>query len=198
MKDPGLFVLTVLVILGVPGPTNTLLAASGAARGFQPSLVLLAAEGAGYLISIISLGLVLGPIVAAVPALGIGLRVLVAAYLVLLAAKLWGQGSFVESRSAKVSPRHVFVATLLNPKAVVLALGVMPFGSADVWVYLLGFSAMLAIIGAGWILVGVGIERAARSAGIAHLIQKAAAVVLSMFALFIAMSPLLGELSAHH
>ena len=35
MEDPLLFVATALVILAAPGPTNTLLAMSGATRG-QP------------------------------------------------------------------------------------------------------------------------------------------------------------------
>jgi hypothetical protein len=67
MEDPLLFTLAVLAILGTPGPTNTLLATSGAGVGLRRSLVLLPAEACGYLISILLLGLVLGPVVAASP-----------------------------------------------------------------------------------------------------------------------------------
>ncbi|HZF76664.1 MAG TPA: lysine transporter LysE, partial [Acetobacteraceae bacterium] len=63
MQDPVLFALAVLFILGTPGPTNTLLATSGATAGFRRSLILLPAEAAGYGISILTLGLVLGPVV---------------------------------------------------------------------------------------------------------------------------------------
>ena len=40
MQDPVLFTLTVLFILGTPGPTNTLLATAGGTVGFRRALPL--------------------------------------------------------------------------------------------------------------------------------------------------------------
>lgn len=120
MEDPALFLLTVLIILGTPGPTNTLLATSGAAVGWRRSLVLLPAEAAGYLLSILILGLVLGPIVAASPAIALILRLAVGSYLLALALKLWRRGTVLEDGAvAAVRPHQVFVTTLLNPKAII-------------------------------------------------------------------------------
>ena len=153
--------LTVLIILGTPGPTNTLLATSGAAVGMRRSLALLLAEACGYLISILGLGLVLGPIVAASPVVGTTLRLAVGVYLFLLAARLWRQGAVVHGGTIEIGPRQVCVTTLLNPKAIIFALGVIPFGSAHVLSYLLGFVALLAIVGTGWLLAGAGMGRAA-------------------------------------
>ena len=128
MEDPLLFVLAVLTILGTPGPTNTLLATSGAAAGARASLALVQAEAAGYLIAILTLGLVLGPVVAASPLLATGLRLAVGSYLLLLAVRLWRRGGAALVEGGVVTPRQVFTTTLLNPKALVFALGVVPFG----------------------------------------------------------------------
>jgi len=92
MEDPLLFVSAVLTILGTPGPTNTLLATSGATVGVRASLPLVPAETAGYLIAILALGLALGPAVAASPLLAAALRLGVGGYLLVFAARLWRRG----------------------------------------------------------------------------------------------------------
>lgn len=51
-------------LLAMPGPTNTLLATSGAGIGIARSLHLLAAELCGYLAAITLLRLALGPVVS--------------------------------------------------------------------------------------------------------------------------------------
>lgn len=192
MQDPILFVLTVLFILGTPGPTNTLLATSGAAVGLRRSLALLPAEAAGYVISILVIGLALGPVVAQSPLLATGLRLAVGAYLVWLAVKLWRQGAVVAGGSAaQVRPHQVFLTTLLNPKAIIFALGVVPFGAPQVWAYMLGFLATLAVVGFGWILAGTGLGRLARRGGRARLVPRVGAAAIACFAVMIAILPLL-------
>ncbi|MES1149390.1 MAG: hypothetical protein ABUL53_09420, partial [Bradyrhizobium guangdongense] len=54
------FILAAASLLAIPGPTNTLLATSGAGVGVARSLPLLAAELGGYLLSILLLPSVLG------------------------------------------------------------------------------------------------------------------------------------------
>jgi len=186
-----LFVLTVLFILGTPGPTNTLLATSGAAVGLRRSLPLLPAEAGGYFISIMVIGLALGPVVAQSPQLAIGLRLAVGAYLCWLAVKLWRQGGVVAGPVASVQPHQVFITTLLNPKAIIFALGVVPFASLHVWAYLLGFMATLALVSFCWILAGTGLGRMARGGGHARLVPRVGATAIGVFAFVIVILPLL-------
>ena len=180
MLDPMLFALAVLVILGTPGPTNTLLATGGAAMGWRRAWRLIPAEMAGYTIAILVLGLLLGPVIAAQPWLARGMRLAVAAFLLALAWKLWRRGMGGAAAGAAVTPGQVFLTTLLNPKAIVLALGVVPFGQAPVWPYLLGFLAILAPVASAWVLFGALLGRAGGA-----WVPRLGAVVIAGFALLL-------------
>lgn len=190
MEDPLLFALAVLAVLGTPGPTNTLLATAGATVGFRRALPLLPAEAAGYLIAILAIGLALGPLIAGVPSVAAGLRLAVGAYLAWLAVKLWRRGP-VDLSVMPVTPRQVFVTTLLNPKAIVFALGVIPFGVVPWWPWMLGFLGLLSAVALGWIALGALLGRAAGAAGQAGLVPKLGAAVVGVFAVALVVGPLL-------
>lgn len=191
MENPSLFILTVLTILGMPGPTNTLLATAGAATGWRRSWPLVLAEVGGYLTTVMLLGFVLGPVLAGSPIVSMGLRFAVGIYLFMLAWKLWDRGGADQAQAKAISFQQLFVATLLNPKAVIFALAVVPFDKPHVWIYLLGFVAMVAMVGTCWLIVGDGAGRIARAGGKAQWVQRIGAAVVSIFALLIVASPLL-------
>jgi threonine/homoserine/homoserine lactone efflux protein len=183
MRDPLLFGLAVAAILGVPGPTNTLLAAAGASVGFRRGALMIPAEAAGYLIAICALGFALGPVITAMPAVAIALRLAVACYLFLLARQLWRQGATAAALAhSPVKPRQLFVATLLNPKALVFAFGIIPFGTPDVAAYLAGFAALAVTAALGWVGIGAALGRVATGAGRRALIPRVGAVVIGGFA----------------
>jgi threonine/homoserine/homoserine lactone efflux protein len=94
------FMLATSVILLTPGPTNTLLALSGSQVGFVRSLKLFPAELSGYLLA-------------------------AAIWVMYLAAKLWLHSAIAIEQST-VSTRRVFVTTLLNPKALLFGLVLLP------------------------------------------------------------------------
>ena len=85
MENPLLFTVAVLSLLTIPRPTNPLLATAGAMVGMRRALRLVPAEGAGYLVAVLALGLVVAPLVASWPGLGIALRLLVCGYLLAIA-----------------------------------------------------------------------------------------------------------------
>lgn len=184
MTDPILFFLAVATILATPGPTNTLMATSGATSGIARSWPLLIAEITGYLIAILAIRAVLAPIVHAYPAIGIALKVAVALYLVWLAVKLWRRPLTLDADARSVTFSNVFVTTLLNPKALIFALTVFPQENAPtlLW-YFAAFAATVVAAGGGWIVFGQLLKGAAGSH--AGLIPKVAAVALVGFAGFI-------------
>ena len=185
MQDPLLFALAVLALLGTPGPTNTLLATSGASVGFRRSLPLIGAEMGGYFIAVAILHLLLGPILGAHPTLNAAVRLAVGAYLLMVAVQLWRRREGFARGETVIGFRKVFVTTLLNPKAAVFAFAVLPLSQPAPWPYLLAFAGFIVAAAGGWILLGAAIgefgdDRARRS------VAKVAAVALACFAGLIA------------
>ena len=178
MANSLLFASSVLLLLILPGPTNTLLATSGATVGFRRSLLLLVGELSGYLVSIFLIQFVLGPAMAKAPATALLLRVAAGAYLLVLSIRLWIT-PFLVSR-AVISLRQLFVTTLLNPKAFVFALVIIPFSSPRPLRYVALFAAMVPVIGALWIALGALLGRGTQPRYL-KVFPKAASVVLAIF-----------------
>lgn len=189
MTDPILFILAVLTLLGTPGPTNTLLATSGATVGVQRSVRLLVAELAGYLIAVGTIRIVLGPVIHSYPLVGIALKAAVVAYLVWTAIRLWRHNASLTRGQATVGMQSVFVTTLLNPKALIFSLSIIPTNDPQLGWYVAGFALLVPLVGFAWILVGRAIGAAA---GDKHtgLVRKIASVALVGFAGVIAASVL--------
>jgi threonine/homoserine/homoserine lactone efflux protein len=185
MSNLLMFAAAAATVLAIPGPTNTVLAASGALAGVRRSLPLIFAALGGYGLSItilISLG---GPVLSALPRFRTGLVSLLGLYLLLLAWRLWG-GAADDLRArdthGAITVREVFVATLLNPKALILAFVVFPplHGVKISSLYTGAVATIIVIASAGWIAVGATIGHLASRRDL--LISRAAAIVLVMFA----------------
>lgn len=188
------FVVAVATLLAVPGPTNTVLAAAGAATGFARSAKLLLAAVGGYLAAIGFYSLVLGPTVAGSPTFAAALKLVASAYLVLCAARLWRDAD-AESASASpvVSPGRVFMVTLLNPKALIFAFVIFPSGTLQAIVLHAAIFAPLAVVtGSGWIAFGRFLAKSAGRFATPAWISRLAAVTLGIFATVIATSAIAG------
>jgi threonine/homoserine/homoserine lactone efflux protein len=114
------FIFATFSLLAVPGPTNTLLATSGAGAGVSRSLHLLAAELGGYLTAVVVQRLVLGPLVIGIPMAGVALRAAITIYVLHLARLLWRYRVRELADATPVTFRAVLLTTLLNPKAAIL------------------------------------------------------------------------------
>ncbi len=119
--------LFALVSSITPGPNNAMLLASGANFGMRRSLPHMAGVSIGFFILALAVGLVLGGLFAAVPALHGVLKVIGAAYLLWLAWKIAHAGGRLEGADA-ARPQTFWQAVAfqwVNPKAWAMALGAM-------------------------------------------------------------------------
>jgi threonine/homoserine/homoserine lactone efflux protein len=193
VQDPTAFILAVLAILATPGPTNTLLATSGVVAGFRKSLPLIAAELAGYLISINVLALLIGPLVQGSPLISHALRLACGVYLAWVAWLLWKEGAAALKSDQPIHFRRVFITTLLNPKAIIFAFVIIPFLQEGRVIralpYLAGFAGMVVMVAVGWISAGAMLQTATERRNLA---RRVGAVVIGTFAVAISASAFKG------
>ena len=187
MNNPLLFMLAVVTVLGTPGPTNTLLATSGAITGIRASLSLLAGELAGYLVAITAYRIALEPMLSVWPLSDVALKIGAATYLIWMAARLWFRGPLLDRSGTFVTLPNLFVTTLLNPKALIFSAIILPKTDPHLFLYFIAFSASVIAVGLCWIIAGRAIGVAA-GAGYGVLLPRVAATALVGFASIILMS----------
>jgi threonine/homoserine/homoserine lactone efflux protein len=182
--EPTAFVVASVALLATPGPTNTLLATSGAAIGVRRSIPLLAGELCGYMAAITLLRVLVGPIVAAIPAFEILLRIAVVSYLLYLSAKLWLHGAAEISGSGPVTISLVFVTTLLNPKGIIFAFTLLPQGIDLLLLcpWLAALAVQITAIGSAWIVTGAWLRRGLRGVIPPSIGYRASSIALILLA----------------
>ncbi|MDH6268848.1 threonine/homoserine/homoserine lactone efflux protein [Rhizobium sp. SG_E_25_P2] len=179
------FIFAILALLLTPGPTNTLLAVGAAAGGFRASLPYMVAEVLAYLIVVIPLATVAAPLLSAYPMATAALKAGAAMWIFYLAIRLW----LPESGQARaVGARHVFITTLLNPKAVIIGLVIMPHGTLlAIGPRLALLAGLIAAASLSWIAFGAFALSAGGRFKRAHM-RRLGAVVLAAFSLFLTSS----------
>jgi threonine/homoserine/homoserine lactone efflux protein len=180
--------VTLVLTLIMPGPTNTLLFFSGAKHGIKHSLILIAAELLGYTLAIGAWCGLLSLADAVAPTASAVLRVCSAAYVGLLAVRMWHDAAEkVEGAGATFDKYTVFCATLLNPKAFFFAAFVFPpvrAGGAAFAQALLLFVSLVIPIGFAWICAGAALLPSARQ-GRRRFVQRTVAFLLMMLSVSI-------------
>lgn len=177
------FLAATLLVLITPGPTNTVLAASGAAMGLRRAWIMPLAGGLGYLFAV-SAFFALAALLAGNQAASAIVRLLAAAWLVDSAFRLWNR-PFAEMPSARQDAFwRVFVTTVVNPKAMLIGTVLVPATSVGAPAPWIASSAGLAILaGLAWVLLGALLPKILRPYA-----YKVAAIVLAGFALLAAVS----------
>jgi threonine/homoserine/homoserine lactone efflux protein len=190
----ALLAVGIIVVLITPGPTNTLLAAAGLRQGVRRSVPLIAAELAGYLVSISVWGRFLAHAAHALPWLPSLLRIAAGGYIAYLAVDMWRAAvALPDSTQRTGSMRTLFVATLLNPKALLFAGTIFPaIALTQMPAYLIAmltFACLAVPIALAWIAFG-----AALGSGKLWLdpvkMQRGASIVLGVFSLSLAWAAL--------
>ncbi len=183
------FASAIVILLAVPGPTNSLLFLSGAERGFRPSLKLLFGEAAGYLSVIIPLATAAAPFFESHPVAAAALKLAAAAWIAFLAIKLWRRPTSARGTSS-VSVKGIFITTLLNPKALVIGLTTMPSGSLSEILPWIGFFLfMLTAIACCWIAAGaLAVQAASSRFDATRVLSRVAAALLLGFSMLMTTS----------
>jgi len=191
MLDPIAFTLAALALLAAPGPTNTLLATSGAAAGLVRSLPLALAAAVGYVVGTLAVAVVLAPLAQSSFALNIALRVACGAYLLFAAWRLWQEAKIVHAEGATVSFRRILLATSLNPKGIVFATMIVPHLAPlhmQVLPYIAGLAGLSVLVAIAWTALGASLRA---GAGLdSAFARRAGALLLAVFALLVGGSAL--------
>jgi threonine/homoserine/homoserine lactone efflux protein len=189
MSDLWQFILPALALLAAPGPTNALLATAGATQSLRKALPLLAAEFLGYAFALLLLILAVGPVMAGHPAFAWTLRTAATLYLLYLAATLWGHRLDAYVGQSGVRFRQVLIATLLNPKSLVLAFVLLPVPQPPL-LHLIALAVLIALTGGGWVLLGRQVRLSAGEDVRLSTLRRCGAVVIALFALLLPASAL--------
>ncbi len=186
---PLQFILTILLLLCTPGPTNTLMALGGYARGWAKALPLVGGELGGYLLVIVPVATLAAPFFEAYPQAYMVAKIAAVLWVLYLGIRLWASTKKADDDSAEISLRQVFITTVLNPKALIIALVIMPHGDLMILTpWLLLFAGLVLLAANGWIMFG-RLMRGIRGFEIQPVvIRRVAAACLLLFAIILASS----------
>lgn len=174
------FLFAIGSLLLAPGPTNTLVGLAGARDGFRGVVRLLPAELAGYLTTILPLVWLGQGLLQHWPLAEVILKLAAAAWVMVLAVRLWGAD--VGGESGAVTARRVYVTTAMNPKALVFGLVLLPGVSDPVFTARLAtFAVMVVAAAILWGMAGKLVQAGGGSDRL-RLIQRAASVWLVVVA----------------
>jgi threonine/homoserine/homoserine lactone efflux protein len=184
--------VAIAVLLITPGPTNTLLAVAGAERGVARAVRLIPAELAGYLTTVTPLALLGGTLLSAAPQVRPVLTAAAALWVAWLAVGFWRMARAQDSRGdaapagPAVTAAKIFVTTLLNPKALVFGLVLLPAGPSLPAAFG-NFVLQIVVVATLWACIGQLLRRADRSrAGLPAWLQRLAAAWLAIVATLLA------------
>ncbi|WP_343620376.1 LysE family translocator [Acinetobacter proteolyticus] len=188
-----LFIGLIITILLTPGPTNTLLASSGIQTGIKRSLKLIPAEVIGYFIAITTWGFLLESVSHYVSWLPPLIKLLSATFIIYLAIKLWITSTKeLDLSQPLITSKALFVATLLNPKALLFASAIFPhtawLNPHEYIVHMGTFLALITPIAFLWIAFGSILISNKISWLNQRNLQRSAAFVLTFFAMPLAYS----------
>ncbi|HUD92174.1 hypothetical protein [Sphingobium sp.] len=172
------FLLAIWALLLTPGPTNTLIGLSGAQAGWRRTARLIPFELAAYLIVVLPIAMLGAEAMTHWPRLAIMVKLGAATWVLYLAQGLWRPPS--EQTPAMVTPRRLFVTTMLNPKGLVFGMALLPSPHPDIFALHVALFAISVIMVAGlWAGLGATLGQRGQVEG-APWLRRAAACWLAL------------------
>jgi threonine/homoserine/homoserine lactone efflux protein len=179
MPLPDLIIALTVLLLS-PGPTNTLMALAGAERGLRNAAGLIPLELCAYLCVTVPLALAGAGLMTALPGVLPVVTAVAAIWVLWLAIRMWRRPVPQQVASATVTPLRVFLTTLLNPKALIIGLVLLPGPSLPLRTAV--FAALVCSAALAWISLGAVLARRGSSTvpGLTPLLRRSAAVWLGL------------------
>jgi threonine/homoserine/homoserine lactone efflux protein len=180
--------LSLLTVLLVPGPTNSLLLQTGVSRGFNTlSMRFVGAEWLAYVIQMTLWGVFINLLITDHSWVVIATKVFAVCFLFYISLKLWfSVKGHAPGSNAGITVPDLFVATLTNPKGLFFVSFVAPAGtflSLESWLsFILLFSAIIFPVGLVWIAAGAFCGRKFHSIVSGRFLNRAISLVIGLFA----------------
>lgn len=180
--------LSLLAVLLVPGPTNSLLLQVGVSRGLNArSMRFVAAEWLAYVIQTTMWGVFIDLLIAEHSWVVTATKIFAVCFLFHISLKLWlSVKNDAPGATAGITVADLFVATLTNPKGLFFVSFVAPAGtflSLDNWLsFMLLFSAIVFPVGLVWIAAGAFCGRKFHAIVSGRFLNRAISVVIGLFA----------------
>ncbi len=168
------FCLSLIVLLFAPGPTNALLALGGAEAGAWRTLRLLPLVVAAYATAVLPLAALEEDLLRQHHWVQMAATLAAALWVAWMAVTLWRRPAAGEATTAGLSGTKLFVTTLLNPKAFIIGLVLIP-GQASQGAALAIFFTVLIIAAAAWALLGSALPGDRAATGLTVLRRVCAA-----------------------
>ncbi|WP_260957897.1 LysE family translocator [Pseudomonas citri] len=180
--------LSLLTVLLVPGPTNSLLLQTGINRGLNTSsMKFVAAEWLAYVIQMSMWGVFIDLLITDHSWIVVATKVFAVGFLFYISLKLWfSVKDNMPGATAGVSVPDLFVATLTNPKGLFFVSFVAPVGtflSLDNYLsFMLLFTAIIFPVGLVWIAAGAFCSRKLQAIVSGRFLSRAISLVIGLFA----------------
>ena len=151
------FCLSLIVLLFAPGPTNALLALGGAEAGAWRTLRLLPLVVLAYATTVLPLAALGEDLLRQHHWVQMAVTLAAALWVAWMAVALWRRPAASPTTPDGVSGAKLFVTTLLNPKAFIIGLVLIP-AQASQGAALAAFLGVLVAAAATWVMLGAALR----------------------------------------
>ncbi|WP_143533986.1 threonine transporter RhtB [Rhizobium sullae] len=172
-------------LIAMPGPTNTLLALAAYRRGVWQLAILATTVVAAYLLVVVLLTVLTGGLLHSHPQVAAALKLVSATWVLYLAFRLWSAAGPLSA--ADLSVRHVLITTLLNPKAIIIGLAMVPAAGVSTQIpHLLAIAFAVAAASTLWLVLGKLVIGGQETLSL--LVRRCSSAVLMLFSASLAAS----------
>lgn len=176
------FSLSLAALLFAPGPTNALLALAGGEAGAWRTLRLLPVVFAAYALTVVPLAVLGADLLQQEHTVRAGVSLVAALWVAWMAFALWRRPTAQATPPGVAHGVQLFITTLLNPKAFIIGLVLIP-GQASLSTALALFFVLLGAAAACWVVLGASLRT--RAANGLPLLRKLCAGWLGLLAVML-------------